>query len=681
MKNHLADEKSPYLLQHANNPVDWYPWGEEAFNKAKKEDKPIFLSIGYSTCHWCHVMAHESFEDRKVARLMNDVFVSIKVDREERPDIDNLYMSAAHMMIGTGGWPLNLILTPDGKPFFAATYIPKNNRFGRSGMLELIPHIKRIWKGERERVLNSSEEVTESLKSMENHGTGDELSASSLHSAFRTLYHSFDSENGGFGRSPKFPSSHTFLFLLRYWKRTGEQRALDMVEKTLWSMRFGGIFDHLGYGFHRYSTDERWLLPHFEKMLYDQAMISMACLETYQATKNPSYARIAQEIFTYVTRDMQSPEGGFYSAEDADSEGEEGKYYLWTVEEVRSVLSTEELEVFVKEYNMEEEGNYRDEATGKLTGKNVLHRDQTSDLEDDLEQLLVISGEKLFSERNKRIKPGKDDKILTDWNGLMIASLARGAHVLKNKELLKAAEDAFDFILEKMRNDEGELLHRYRDGSAGIAANLDDHAFLTWASLELYESSFDHRYLEIALKMNQDMMDRFLDKENGGFYFTPKDGESLIVRKKELHDGAMPSGYSVATSNMLKLARITGNMVYDSIAQEALNAYSRRIKRNPNAHLHTLSALEFALGPTWEIVIVGEKGSKETMDILDSIRCDFLPRKVVMLKDSDALDRISKSTKDFKTMDGKTTAYVCSEGACNKPTTDIREFMELLHQG
>ncbi len=673
MKNHLADEKSPYLLQHADNPVDWYPWGEEAFRKAKKEDKPIFLSIGYSTCHWCHVMAHECFEDEEVARLMNEVFVSIKVDREERPDIDQLYMSAAHMMTSTGGWPLNVILTPDKKPFFAATYIPKESRFGRTGMLELVPKIQHLWNDQREKVLNSSEEVTKAISRQDIRSPGSEPDPSLLHSAFETLNHNFDSKNGGFGTAPKFPSSHTFLFLLRYWNRTGNQLALEMVEKTIRSMRAGGIFDHLGYGFHRYSTDEEWLLPHFEKMLYNQAMISMACLETYQATKDPFYADAAEQIFTYVTRDMQSKEGGFYSAEDADSEGEEGKYYLWAEDEIKSILNKEEFESFVKVYNVKKTGNYRDEATGRFTGKNVLHQKHSME---ELEKRLKAAREKLFSERNKRVKPGKDDKILTDWNGLMIAVFARGSQVLKNKKLLKTAECAMEFMIKNMRDEQGRLLHRYREGTAGILANLDDHAFLTWALLELYEASFEYSYLEAALQTNDELLNRFLDKKSGGFYFTPEDGEDLIVRKKELYDGAMPSGNSVAISNLLKLSRITGDMTYDSIAQGALKAFSGRIRKNPSAYLHTLSALDFALGPTSEIVIVGKREAKETLDMIDAIRSEYLPRKVVLLK---YLDNISDLTKDFKTIDGKATAYVCSEGTCRRPTTDIEEMLQIIN--
>ncbi len=578
MKNRLAEEKSPYLIQHADNPVDWFPWCEGAFEKAKKEDKPIFLSIGYSTCHWCHVMAHESFEDEEVARLMNETFVSIKVDREERPDIDQIYMKAAHMMTGSGGWPLNVILTPDKKPFYAATYIPKEKRFGRPGMLELIPKIKHLWKDRREKLLSSAEDVTHALSSRAVESS--DLDISILHSAFKTLDHSFDSENGGFGGAPKFPSSHTFLFLLRYWDRTGDDIALEMVKKTMMSMRSGGIFDHIGLGFHRYSTDTGWLLPHFEKMLYDQAMISLACLEIYQATKEPFYAGVAEEIFSYVTRDMQSSEGGFYSAEDADSEGEEGKYYLWTKGEIKSILNKKEFELFTEAYNIKKEGNYRDESTGRFTGKNVLHQNLSIDelslrsniTKENLERLLAQAREKLFYERNKRVKPDKDDKILADWNGLMIASLARGSQVLDEIGLLEKAERGMEFVLSNMKDDEGRLLHRYRDGTAGIMGNLDDHAFIIWALLELYEASFKTDHLKMALELNKDVLERFMDNENSGFYFTPDDGEDLIVRNKEIYDGAMPSGNSVTIFNLLKLSRITGDMEFDKIARKALGS-------------------------------------------------------------------------------------------------------------
>ncbi|MFW9897596.1 MAG: thioredoxin domain-containing protein, partial [Candidatus Thorarchaeota archaeon] len=440
-KNHLSNEKSPYLIQHSNNPVDWYPWGEEAFNKAKREDKPIFLSIGYSTCHWCHVMAHESFENYEVADLMNEVFVSIKVDREERPDIDKIYMTVCQMMTGSGGWPLTIIMTPDKKPFFAGTYFPKTTRFGRIGLIDLSNRIKILWNNQRVEIMNSANQITFNLTNIDQESPGEKLSEYSLKKAYDMLSKQYDEINGGFGNRPKFPTPHNLIFLLRYWKRTGEKKALDMVKGTLQAMRNGGIYDHIGFGFHRYSTDSSWLVPHFEKMLYDQALIAIAYIEAYQATKNPKYKQTAQEIFTYVIRDMRSLEGGFYSAEDADSEGEEGKFYVWSEQELENILETKELDLIKEIFNINKEGNYLDESTGKRTRKNILHIKRTYE-----KDILKSVKSKIFAEREKRIHPHKDDKILTDWNGLMIVALAKGAVAFRDNKYLKVAKKSIDFI-------------------------------------------------------------------------------------------------------------------------------------------------------------------------------------------------------------------------------------------
>jgi len=680
---------SPYLLQHADNPVDWWPWGEEAFSKAKREDKPIFLSIGYSTCHWCHVMAHESFEDEHVARLMNDSFVCIKVDREERPDLDQIYMTVAQIMTGGGGWPLNVILTPEKKPFFAATYIPKESKFGRIGMLDLVPRIRLLWKTQRDELLNSAEEITTALQKPPSEIPGMRLDESVIRSAYQNLVARFDAVNGGFGGAPKFPSSHTFLFLLRHWKRTGDAGGQQMTEISLNAMRRGGIFDHVGFGFHRYSTDGGWLLPHFEKMLYDQAMIALACLEAHQATGDGRYGRIASEIFAYVLRDMTAPEGGFYSAEDADSEGEEGKFYLWTLEEIKSVLEEDEADLVVKIFDVRKEGNFREEATGRFTGKNVLHLkgslgDAARDLaisESDLKERVEIAREKLFSAREKRIRPQKDDKILADWNGLMIVALARGAQVLGEKKLEEAASRAADFILEKMRDDEGRLLHRYREGSAGILGNLDDYAFLIWGLIELYEAGFQTEYIRAALDLVRDLERRFEDEEGGGFYFSPEDGEDLILRKKEAHDGAIPSGNAVAILNLLRLARMTADAKLEEITSKAFNAFAAQARGVPAAHLHLLSALDFALGPASEVVIAGPIESPETEEMLRALRSRFLPRSVVLLRsegEEAEIIGIAEFTKEMKMVDGKATAYVCSGRVCQRPTTDPDEMLEKL---
>ncbi|MEK7850568.1 MAG: thioredoxin domain-containing protein, partial [Deltaproteobacteria bacterium] len=528
-KNRLASEKSPYLLQHAENPVDWYPWGEEAFGKARVDNKPIFLSIGYSTCHWCHVMEKESFEDPDVAQLMNEAFVSIKVDREERPDLDGIYMTAAQMMAGSGGWPLNIILTPDRNPFYAATYIPRQSRFGAIGMLELIPRIREVWLTRRDEVLTSANQIVNALRQTVRGKRGDELGEDVLRAAYSQLRLLFDEEHGGFGNAPKFPSPHNLIFLLSYWRRTGDKTALDMVEKTLDAMRNGGIYDQIGFGFHRYSTDSKWLLPHFEKMLYDQAMLAMAYTEAFQLTGKKEYRETAQEIFAYVLRDMTSPEGAFYSGEDADSEGKEGKFYLWTEDEIRQILEKVEADLIVKVFNVERQGNFTEQGAEGKTGENILHLKKTvvelaSELniqEGDLLGRIEAGRQKLFIARGKRIRPHRDDKILSDWNGLMIAALAKGARAFDKPEYTNAAKGAADFILKSMSKPDGRLLHRYRDGEAAIAGYLDDYAFLIWGLLELYEATLDAVCLKTAVDMNNVLLDHFWDGEEGGFYFTP----------------------------------------------------------------------------------------------------------------------------------------------------------------
>ncbi len=667
MPNRLIHEKSPYLLQHAYNPVDWYPWGEEAFDRAKREDKPIFLSIGYSTCHWCHVMEKESFEDEEVARLMNDTFVSIKVDREERPDLDSVYMSVCQKMTGSGGWPLNIVITPDKKPFYAATYIPRESRFGRVGMLEMVPRIRNLWKMERDGVEALTIQVISSLKeeqgpSMEE--PGEEL----LHKTYEQLLELFDENHGGFGDAPKFPTPHNLTFLLRYWKRTGDNMALLMIEKTLTAMRMGGIYDHVGFGFHRYSTDARWLVPHFEKMLYDQALLAMAYTEAYQATGKKEYEKTAREIFTYVLRDMTAPEGGFYSGEDADSEGVEGKFYVWTEEEIQSVLG-DEAELIKKVYN----------------GKNILYLSKTtdkfaSDLKlgaDEIRKRLDDALLKLFTARENRVHPGKDDKILTDWNGLMIAALARGAHAFNESGYADAAQKAADFILEHMRK--LRLYHRYRDGECAVPAFLDDHAFLAMGLIELYEATFKMSYLKTALALTGEMIEHFWDKGNGGFYFTADDAEELIYRKKEIYDGAVPSGNSVAMHNLLRLGKMTGDPEFEKKAHQIGRAFYRAVSQAPHAYTQFMSALDFALGPVSEIVIAGNMQSEDTKAMLAALRREFIPNKVVIFRPGDEeILSIAEFTRYLLSIDGRATAYVCRNYSCSAPTTDPGKMVNLL---
>lgn len=691
--NRLIREKSPYLLQHAHNPVEWYPWGSEAFEAAKKQDKPIFLSIGYSTCHWCHVMEKESFEDLEVAKLMNEAFINVKVDREERPDIDSIYMAVCQMMTGSGGWPLTIIMTPDKRPFFASTYIPKEAKFGRLGMKELIPRINGLWKSKRDQLLNSAKEVVARLVTSEHTSDiseGKKIGEEVLDAAYESLSEGFDEEHGGFGSAPKFPTPHHLTFLLRYWKRTNYEKALWMVEKTLRSMRLGGIFDQVGFGFHRYSVDSRWFAPHFEKMLYDQAMLTMAYIETYQATKKEEYAETAQEILTFVLRDMTSPQGGFYTSIDADSEGEEGKFYIWREHEIRQILSPEGADLVTKVFGVQENGNFRDETTYKDTGNNILYLSNplqrvSLDIkipEPELKERLQTATRKLFSAREKRIHPSRDDKILTDLNGLMIATLAKVGQALDQAEYKEAAQRAADFIRAKMRDSRGRLYHRYRDSEAAIPGFLDDYAFFVWGLIELYEATFETGYLKSAIELTQHMINHFWDEEHGGFYISADDTESVVTRRKDAYDGAHPSGNSVATLNLLRLAHMTEKPEFEERASRVMLALSNTVSKAPSAYTQLLIALDFAIGPTSEVVIVGDWGAEDTDAMLKALRSNFLPNKVMLFRAADnespEITRLAEFTRELPGKEGIATAYVCKDYKCSLPTTDVRKMLDLL---
>jgi len=696
----LLNEVSPYLLQHAHNPVDWYPWSEEAFEKARKENKPVFLSIGYSTCHWCHVMERESFEDPEVARLMNETFVSIKVDREERPDIDNVYMSVCQMLTGGGGWPLTIVMTPDKEPFFAGTYFPKNGRFGRPGMMQILPRIGDAWTARRDDILSSASEITAALRRSATPSPprqalgemGDGLDKNTLKIAYEQLAERFDERHGGFDTGTKFPTPHNLLFLLRYWKRSGDSKALQMVERTLQAMRLGGICDHVGFGFHRYATDRRWLVPHFEKMLYDQALLAMAYTEAYLATGKPVYGRTVREILTYVLRDMTAAEGGFYSAEDADSKGEEGKFYVWTEQEIRKVLRDEDADLIVKVFNVESGGNYTDQATREKTGASILHfrepiKDVSASLrmtERELEARLEPAAQTLFAEREKRVHPHKDDKILTDWNGLMIAALAKGARAFGEPEYTEAARRAADFILREMRKTDGRLLHRFRNGEAAIQANVDDYAFMIWGLIELYEATFEAHYLKLAIDFDKHLTEHFWDHESGGFFFTPDDGEQLLVRRKETYDGAVPSGNSVAMLNLLRLSRMTADVDLEARAERISRAFAKDVVRRPAGHTQLMAAVDFAVGPSREIILVGDRQGKDTGELLTTLWKQFMPNTVAVLRPkevtTDGITRMVPFTKNYHAVGGKATAYVCRNYSCKKPVTDPGEFARLLRQ-
>jgi len=692
--NHLKDEKSPYLLQHKYNPVDWYPWGDEAFEKAREENKPIFLSIGYSTCHWCHVMARESFQDPEIGQLINQVFVPVKVDREERPDIDSVYMMVCQMVTGSGGWPLTIIMTPDQKPFFAGTYFPKDTGPRGTGLRDLIRNVRDLWENKREDLLKSAEDLTLSLQQISHdpHGSPDkseELSGGILKQNYHSLQENFDQEYAGFGNNQKFPTPHHLLFLLRYWKHTHEAEALSMVEKTLEAVGKGGIYDHVGFGFHRYSVDRQWILPHFEKMLYDQALLVIAYTEAYQATGKIQYREKAEEVLEYLLRDMKSPEGAFYSAEDADSEGEEGKFYLWTQDEIMDLLGPEEGEIFSSVYSTTPEGNFLDEATRTATGKNILHRTQTWD---ELSEKLGIPPEQLwwkvesaretiFKVRQSRVHPHKDDKILTDWNGLFIAALALAGKVFGREDYLLAAGETVNFIMTRL-NRQGRLLHRWRDNDAAVAGNLDDYAYLIWGLLELYQATFKAQYLKTALEFNHTLMEHFWDSDNGGFYFTPDDGQQVLVRQKEAYDTALPSGNSVMMMNLEKLHLLTGDLQFREVSQKLENYFSPLIEQSPSAFTMFLSAVFLKQSPSFEITILGEKNKPDVNAFLVALRKEYLPNTVLIFKSNDdkLITEIIPSVEHKTILNQTATAYVCGNGTCQAPVNTPKDLINLLKQ-
>jgi len=691
--NQLINEKSPYLLQHAHNPVDWHPWAQETFDRAEAEHKPIFLSIGYATCHWCHVMERESFEDEEVAKYLNDDFICIKVDREERPDIDAVYMAACQMLTGSGGWPLNLFLTPDKEPFFAATYLPKRSRFGRAGLIELCQQVKNLWASQTDKVTDSAKSIAANLNRAFSFSSADEPDESLFDHAHDQIKRTYDAQLGGFEPAPKFPTPHRLLFLLRCYHRTGNLKTLEMVEKTLIAMRLGGIWDHVGFGFHRYSTDKYWLLPHFEKMLYDQALIAIAYLESYQISKNPMYARTANEIFTYVLRDMTSPEGAFYSAEDADSEGEEGKFYVWTVDEFRQVIADDRFEMWQRIFRLSPEGNFKEEVSGEKTGANILHLtaslNQWADRYDLEAEQMIQEWEniriQLFQAREQRIHPLKDDKILADWNGLMIAALALGARVLEKPEFGEAASKAAQFVLTKMRDSKGQLFHRFRDGELAIDAQATDYAFMVYGLMSLYQTTFDLTFAEEALNFQKQMDNNFWDEKNGGFFSTAKESDELPVRPKELYDGATPSANSVALYNLLSLSRLTGDPKWEEKAQSQVLAFSGTVKAQPAAFTFFLMGLDFALRPSQEIVIAGEPDKADTQKLLSALNLNFAPNKVTLVKSDQNATRLAKFagfTDGLQVVKGKTTAHMCRGGSCSGSTSDMQTALNhILEKG
>jgi len=676
--NRLINEKSPYLLQHAYNPVDWYPWSQEAFAKAKTEGKPIFLSIGYATCHWCHVMEEECFEDVEVANLLNETFVCIKVDREERPDLDAAYMAVCQAMGRSCGWPLNVLLTPRMNPFFAASYIPKSSFRGIIGMMELIPQVKQLWKQRKVELEMTGADIRSRVEAMEKRLPETELGKEVLQDAFDRLKQEFDAENGGFGRAPKFPRPHSLLFLLRYWKRSGDTEALAMVEKTLVKMRQGGVYDQLGFGFHRYSTDSTWLVPHFEKMLYDQALLTLAYSEAFQATGARRYGLAAEEILAYVQRELTSPYGAFWSAQDADTEGEEGKYYLWTLGEVLNVLPPADAELAVQIYGLKVAGNFLGDI-GKPTGKNILYYAES--LEDlaprkgmTLQEMIArvhSIRDALFEARRKRGPPATDDTVLTDWNGLMIAAFAQAGRILEKSCFVDAARKAADFFLRQMLD--GDLLyHRLAGGERAIGGFLDDYAFLSFGLVELYEATFDYRYLQNAIALTDMMIKRFWDEKNSGFYFAANTSEAGLPRMKQVYDGALPSGNSVAMLNLLRLAKLINSQPYEALANKISRAFSDEVQGAPDAYTFLLTALDCALGPSYNVTLVGTQEEGELQDMLIALRKHYLPNVVV------SVQAPSKNGLGYQKVEGKSAAYVCKDQMCLPATNSTAKMLELL---
>jgi uncharacterized protein YyaL (SSP411 family) len=672
--NKLINETSPYLLQHAHNPVDWYPWGAEAFERARAEDKPVLLSIGYSACHWCHVMAHESFEDEATARVMNDNFVNIKVDMEERPDVDQIYMTFVQLTTGRGGWPMTVFLTPEKLPFFGGTYFPPTPRYGMPSFQQLLMSIAEAYRDRRDEILHSANDILGELRRAtipDASSTG--FSPDVLDAAFESFSRSFDATNGGFGGAPKFPPSMSMEFLLRYGKRTGNKRALEMVEKTAREMADGGIYDHLGGGFHRYSVDAVWLVPHFEKMLYDNAQLIRIYLHLYQITKDDFYKRIAFETLEYVRREMFDSRGGFYSTQDADSEGEEGKFFVWTPEEVEPILGESDAQVFSFFYDVSGDGNFE--------GKNILNVRFTIDAAAkalkidaaEIHKILERSREKLFAEREKRVKPHRDEKVLTAWNGLMLAAFAEAAAILRDDAYLEIARQNADFLLINLQRD-GRLLRTWKDGEAKLDAYIEDYANLADGLLELYQAGGDSKYLLEVRRLVDIMIDEFWDKENGGFYFTSHDHESMIIRNKDFTDNATPSGNSVAADVLLKLSKITGEGSYERYATKVLAVSAKQARRYPQGFGRALSGMEFAVSPIKEIVIFADDDG----DLLSAIYDEYLPNKVVVSGETDGQKTKIPLLEGRSAIDGQPTVHVCENMICQRPVTDVAELRDIL---
>lgn len=660
MANRLANEKSPYLLQHKNNPVNWYPWGNDAFDKARDEDKPIFLSIGYSTCHWCHVMAHESFEDNEIAELLDD-YVCVKVDREERPDIDSVYMSVCQALTGSGGWPLTIFMTPEQKPFFAGTYFPKTDRYGRQGLADLLRQISYLWREERDKLLESSEKITSVLMQNRSSESGD-LDKAILHRGYNLLSQSFDSDWGGFGTAPKFPTPHNLLFLMRMYEAKNKPKALQMVEVTLKAMASGGIFDHIGGGFSRYSTDKKWLVPHFEKMLYDNALLILAYLEAFQITKKEFYTDVAKRTADYILNELTDQEGGFYCGQDADSDGIEGKYYVFTLDEIISVLGEYDGKAFCSAYDITERGNFE--------GKSIPNRIGKSDKPCDADDHRL---KRLREYRKTRTRLHLDNKILLSWNAWTIIAMSRAGLILNDSRYTNAAVKTQKFIREKMTDENNRLFLRYCDGEAAHNGQLDDYAVYTLALIELYRSTFEIDYLNDAALRAKQMIDLFEDAEFGGYYLTAHDAEALITRPKETYDGAIPSGNSVAEMVLEELASLTGEMIFCEAADRQHRFMAGQIKEYPAAHCFSLMAMSKALYPHRELICTGLEVPEELYTYLREYPANDLSVLFKSAENEKELSEIAPFTTDYPISEN-TVWYLCENGSCHSPQTDFSKL-------
>jgi uncharacterized protein len=674
MPNHLINETSPYLLQHAHNPVDWYPWSEDAFEKARHENKPVLLSIGYSACHWCHVMAHESFENEEIANLMNELFVNIKVDREERPDLDQIYMNAVQMMTHHGGWPMTVFLTPDAVPFYGGTYFPPQDRYNIPGFPRVLISVAEAYRDRRDDIVETGASLVNELKRLSiTSGSDHPIESELLNAAYTGIVRSYDSINGGFGGAPKFPPAMTLEFLLRTWVRTGNRDALEIVGHTCQKMAEGGIYDQLGGGFHRYSTDSKWLVPHFEKMLYDNALLSRLYLHYFQISQAPFARETIEGVLDYILREMTDPTGGFYSTQDADSEGHEGKFFVWDIHEIRKALGETDAPLFCAYYNITESGNFEEKNIPNIT-RSLEEVAAAQDVSvDELRASLKESRRKLFELREKRVKPDRDEKILTAWNGLMLASFAEAGVVLNRADYTNTARRNAEFVLSSLRRD-GMLLRTWKDGAAKFNAYLEDYAFLIEGLVTLYETTGEFRWLDEARTLTERMIEEFWDNENGGFFFTGKSHENLIVRSKDYFDNATPSGNSVAAGVLLRLAILTGEENYRNLAATVIREIGDAARRYPSAFGYALSAVDFLLSTPKEIAIVGTNPS-DIQPLLQESWRRYLPNKVVAAGFGNENIPLLESRP---LQNGLPTAYVCEHYTCKQPVNDVSALANQL---